>query len=72
MVDANGRQICQQPANDRLINAKVQLQLGEKVQSARVKQRSVGPQGTIEGRYDDKPMLNSMIYDLEFPDVTIR
>ena len=44
----------------------------KKVQSACVKERSVGPEGTIEGRYDDNSTLNSMIYDLEFPDGTIR
>ena len=72
VVDANGRLICQQPAYDRLLNAEVQLQLGEKVQSARVLQRSVGPDGTIERSYDNNPLLNSMIYDLDFPDGTIR
>ena len=31
VVDVNGRIICQQPAYNRLLNAEVQLQLGEKV-----------------------------------------
>ena len=53
--------MCQQPAYDRIINAEVLLQHGEKVQTGRVIQRSIGAEGTVLGSYDDNPLLNSII-----------
>ena len=72
IVDVTGKVLCQQPAYDKIINAEVMLQNGDKLQSAKVLQRSIGPDGTIEGRYNDNPVLNSIIYDVEFPDGTIK
>ena len=31
-------------------------------------QRTIGPDGQVTGTYDNNPYLNSIIYDLEFPD----
>ena len=72
IVDANGRLLCQQPAYDKIINAEVLLQHGDSVQSAKVLQRSLGPDGITVGKYDDNPGLNSIIYDVEFPDGTVK
>ena len=63
-VDAGGRLLNQQPAYDKLINAKVQLQLGDDITNATVRKRSMGPDGTTVGTYDDNPMLNSIIYEV--------
>ena len=71
-VDATGKLICQQPAYDKLINAEVHLQHGNKVQAAKVIKRSLGPDGNINGSYDDNPFLNSLLYDVEFADGTIK
>ena len=71
-VDASGRLLDQQPAYDRIINAEVHLQLGDNYQRAKVIGRSIGPDGIVVGQYDDNPMLNSIVYDVEFPDGTIR
>jgi hypothetical protein len=71
-VDASGRLLDQQPAYERLINAEVHLQLGDTYQKARVTGRAIGPDGVVVGVYDDNPMLNSIVYDVEFPDGTIR
>ena len=71
-VDTNGNLLDQQPAYDKLINAEVMLQLGEELQTAKVVQRSLGPDGRTAGEYDDNPILNSVVYDVEFPDGTIR
>ena len=71
-VDAQGRLLNQQPAYDKPIHNEVQLPLGEKVQTAKVKQRSLGPDGVVVWTYDDNPALNSIAYDVEFPDGTIR
>jgi hypothetical protein len=67
-VDSNGRLLEQQPMYDRLINAEVQLQLGDEMCSDKVVRRTLGPDGRTAGMYDDNPMLNSVIYDIEFPD----
>ena len=71
VVDSKGKLLCEQPAYDRIINAEVLLQNGENVQSAKVLQRSIGPDGTTVGHYDDNPILNSVVYDVEFSDGTI-
>ena len=71
-VDANGRLLDQQPAYDRIINAEVQLQLGDDYHKAKVIGRAIGPDGIVAGEYDDNPMLNSIVYDVEFPDGTVR
>ena len=71
-VDATGKLICQQPAYDRLINAEVHLQHGDKVQAAKVIKRSLGPDGKTNGSYDENPFLNSLMYDVEFADGTIK
>jgi hypothetical protein len=66
--DSNGRLLEQQPMYDRLINAEVQLQLGDEMCSGKVVRRSLGPDGRTAGMYDDTPMLNLVIYHIEFPD----
>ena len=30
--------------------------------------RTIGPDGQVTGTYDNNPFLNSIIYDVEFPD----
>ena len=37
------------------------------MQTSKVKGRSVGSEKAIEGPYDDDPMLNSLLYDIKFP-----
>jgi hypothetical protein len=32
-----------------------------------VTQRALGPDGTVVGTYNNNPMLNSIIYEVEFP-----
>ena len=71
-VDANGKWLNQQPAYDRLINSEVHIQVEDLVQTGIVKRRSVGPEGKVDGKYDDDPKLNSMTYEVEFPDGTMK
>ena len=47
IVDSTGKLINQQPAYDQIINAEVQLQLGEEMVSAKVTQRIIGPNGQV-------------------------
>ena len=67
-VDSTGKPINQQPFYDKLINGEVQLQMGDSLVQGKEIGRLVGPEGTIIGSYDDNPILNSLLYDAEFPD----
>ena len=72
VVNATGKLLCQKPAYDKIINAEVLLQNGDEVQNAKVVQRSIGPDGVSVGKYNDNPHWNSVVYDVEFPDGTIK
>ena len=37
-----------------------------------VKRRATNHEGITIGRYDENPLLNSMIYEIEFPDGQIK
>jgi hypothetical protein len=51
---------------NRIINAEVHLQVGDNLHKAKVIGRAIGPDGRVAGEYDDNPMLNSIVYDVEF------
>ena len=72
IVDSTGKLINQQPAYDQIINPEVQLQLGEELIAGEVIQRTVGTDGQVTGTYDNYPFLNSIIYDMEFPDGQVK
>ena len=72
IVDSIGKVIKQQPAYDQIINAEVQLQLGEEMVTDKVTQRTIGPDRQVTGTYDNNPYLNSIIYDVEFPDGQVK
>eukprot|EP00957_Ditylum_brightwellii_P188016 14314015-Ditylum_brightwellii.AAC.1 len=67
-VDATGWLLNTMPVYALLLNAEVSLQLGYEVRVEKVTQRAIGPNGTVTGTYDNNPMINTMIYDVEFPD----
>jgi hypothetical protein len=71
-VDAHGRLLDQQPLYDTIINAEVQMQLGHEYVTGTVKRRALGPDGKVVGTYDENPILNSIIYEVEFPDGQVR
>jgi hypothetical protein len=71
-VDANGRLLNQQPAYDKILHSEVSLQLGDGMAVGKVTKRAIGPDGTIAGTYDENPVLNTMIYEVEFPDGQLR
>ena len=71
-VDSTGRLLNQQPAYDRLLQAEVSLQLDEAMATGVVTRRATGPDGKTGGKYDDNPFLNSMIYEVEFPDGQVK
>ena len=71
-VDAAGNAINQQPLYDQLIHAELILPQGEAMQMAKVLRRHVGPEGKVIGEYNETPIWNSIVYDVEFPDGEIK
>ena len=71
-VDANGLALNQLPAYERLLNAEVQLQHDDWVTTGKVKRQALGPDGNMAGKYDNNPMLNSIMYEVEFADGTVK
>jgi hypothetical protein len=68
VVDATGRLLNQQPNYDKIIGCEVQMQNGDEMCLGKVTQRAIGPDGRSAGSYDDNPILNSIVYEVEFPD----
>jgi hypothetical protein len=71
-LDSTGQLINQQPAYDRLLRSEVSLQLRETMATATVTKHAIGPEGVTGGTYHDNPFLNSIIYEVEFPDGQIK
>ena len=55
-----------------MINSKVQMQHNNMMQTGKVKRRTIGPDGKVTGLYDDNPINNSIIYEVEFPDGQVK
>jgi len=72
VVDSTGKLLEQQPLWDNLINAEVLLQSDCKLAMGKVKARTLGDHGQVMGQYDSNPLLNSIIYDVEFPDGQVK
>ena len=71
-VENKGQPIMQQSMTDMLINNEVLLPHGEELLIAKVLRRSVDKQGKVIGSPDENPILNTLIYDVEFPDGNIK
>ena len=72
MIDANGRALKQLPAYDRLLNAEVQLQHDGRITTGKVQCRALGPDGNMVGKYDNNPMLNLIMYEVEFANGAVK
>jgi hypothetical protein len=71
-VDATGKPIMQQSMTDHLINAEVLLPQGEEMQMAKVIGRSLDAEGKVIGNFEENILLNTLVYDVEFPDGSIK
>ena len=71
-LDADGTTVYEKPLNDLLIHAEVLLPQGGVMQQAKVKGRSKDIHGNVIGTYDSNPLLNSIVYDVEFLDSAIK
>ena len=72
IVDSTGKMLNQQPAYDKLINAEILLQLDDQPAMGKVIGRTIGDNGKMMGSYDPNPILNSIVYDVEFPDGQVK
>ena len=71
-VDNVGRLLNQCPAYDRMINAEVQMQIGDEMSKGVVKRRALGADGKTSGKYHDDPYSNSILYEVEFTDGQVK
>ena len=72
ITDADGNAMHTTSAADILMNAEVVLPQGEDMRLAKVVRRSLDSDGKVTGNYNDIPVLNTMLYDVMFPDGTIK
>jgi hypothetical protein len=70
--DENDPSPVEQPMTDHFIHSEVVLPQRNNMRSAKVKGRSLNDKGELIGKYDPNPMLNTLVYDVEFPDGEIK
>ena len=70
-LDESGTPIFENSFGDTLINAEVLLPQGGELQKARVRKRVIDTDGNEIGEYYSNPLLNTLVYEVEFPDGTI-
>ena len=71
-IDNSGRSVFEKPVLDHLIHAEVTLPQGENMQLAKVVGRTRNDDGTQIGTFDIDPMLNTLVYDVQFPDGSVK
>ena len=72
ILDSMGRILEQQPAFDKIINAEVMIQNGDKMVMGKVTRRSLDADGRTTGIYHNNPFLNTITYDVEFPNGQVK
>ena len=72
ILDSMGRILEQQPAFDKINNAEVMIQNGDEMAMGKVARRSLDADGRTTGTYHDNPFLNTITYDVEFPDGQVK
>ena len=71
-IDSNGKALDQQPVYDTLINAELMLPQEGTYQPVRVLGRTQASDGTVHGNFNANPILNSILYDVKFPNGEIK
>jgi hypothetical protein len=72
LVDAGGRPLMLNSLTDALINSEVLLNKDEATAIACVVRRAVDNQGKAIGAWNVNPILNTLVYECEFDDGTIK
>ena len=68
IIGEAGMPINNDSVQDLLVNAEVLLPHGEAEQMAKVVRRAIDDDGNLIGTFDENPTLNSLVYEVEFPD----
>jgi hypothetical protein len=63
ILDSTGKVLIQQPMWEKMINAEIIVQQGDKLQLGKAKRRSVDDNGVTIGIYCDNPIMNSILYE---------
>ena len=71
IVDDQGKPLHPTSETDILINAEMLLLQGEELSLEKVIQRSVDLYEKLGGNYNDIPILNTVLYDVQFTDGAI-
>ena len=71
-VDATGKPLFQQSVEETLIQAEILLPHGEELLADKLIQHTLDENGKVMGKRSENPMLNTLMYDVEFSDGTIR
>ena len=71
-LDGDNTTLMERSVTDTLISAEVLLPQGEEMKSAKVVGRTKDDSGQTIGSFHNNPLLNTIIYDVEFPDGSIR
>jgi hypothetical protein len=72
LVDSVGKPILMHSLTDVLINAEVLLSKDDSTALARVICQAVDSNGEVIGEWDSNPILNTLVYECEFNDGTIK
>ena len=68
----DGKAAFDKPFTDQWINAELNLPLEEQMQRAKVISCSKDNNGNVVGSHNENHFLNTMVYDVEFPDGAVR
>ena len=71
-LESDGSPTYEHSLTDTLIHAEVLLPKGKEMANAKVKGRHLNDDGDVVGTFDADPFLNSIIYDVEFSDGTVK
>lgn len=69
---SDGKSVFEKPITDQWINAELNLPQGEKMKNAKVIGRAKDSDGEAIGTYDENPFLNTIVYDVQFPNGDIK
>ena len=72
IVHARGKPLHPSSAGNMLINSEVLLPQEEDVRLAKVIRSNVDSNSQVLGNYNKIPILNTILYDIQFPDGTIK
>ena len=71
-LDSNGSPKFESPITDYLNYSEIHLPQGEEMRAAKVLRRSRNEDGEIIGTHNENPLMNTLVYDVEFPDGEVR